>query len=285
MDPAYMLAQPVRTIHQRYTRRDTMLYALGVGAGQADDPAELPYVFEQDLRALPSMAVVLASPGFWQDDPRFEIDWKRLLHAEQSCEFLAPLPVEGEVKGVSYIDAIEDKGAGRGALLRVVREIYDAADDRLLSRVKQTSFLRGDGGCGSAGATITPLSAVPDRPADISVRLNTRIEQALIYRLSGDYNPLHADPEIAQAAGFARPILHGLCTYGFATRAILAQVCGEDPARLRQIDCRFTSPVYPGDELEVLIWQESNENVAFRVNVPGRNVTVLDRGAAILRVS
>jgi acyl dehydratase len=281
MDPQFLLGLPPRIITHSYTKRDTMLYALGVGSGQnVDNRAELPFLLESGLVALPSMAVVLAYPGFWQMEPQYGIDWRRVLHAEQSCEFHAPLPVEGEVRGELSIDAIVDKGADKGALLRAVRQIYDRSDNRLLATVRQVSYLRGDGGKGGGGAEIPALPAVPARTPDTVISLATRPEQALIYRLSGDYNPLHADPAAARDAGFSAPILHGLCTYGFAARGILAAGCGNDAARLKSLECRFTAPVYPGDTLEVRIWMEQVGQIAYQVAVPARDAIVIDRGRA-----
>ncbi|WP_242128172.1 MaoC/PaaZ C-terminal domain-containing protein [Sphingobium sp. Sx8-8] len=281
MDPESLLNLPPRIIRHSYTRRDTMLYALGVGAGR--DPmgeADLPYVFEDNLRALPTMAVVLAYPGFWQMEPRYGIDWRRVLHAEQSCEFHTPLPVEGTVRGEFSVDAIVDKGAEKGALLRARRLIYDEADQRLLATVRQISFLRGDGGRGGGGTALIPLPAVPGRTPDKRIMFEVRHEQALVYRLSGDYNPLHASPAAARDAGFAKPLLHGLCTYGFAGRAVLAAACGNDPVRLKTLECRFTAPVHPGDNLDVLIWQEAAQDIAFQIIVPERQEVVIDNGKA-----
>lgn len=283
MDPDHLLNLPPRIIKHRYDRRDTILYALGVGAGQQPcNTRDLAFLLEDRLLALPTMAVVLAYPGFWQMEPQYGIDWRRLLHAEQSCEFHAMLPVEGEVRGELTIDAISDKGAGRGALLRATRKIYSEPDNRLLATVRQLSLLRGDGGKGGGGAMPEPLRTVPNIPADIEVPLVTRPEQALLYRMSGDRNPLHADPEVAEAAGFGRPILHGLCTYGFVGREIVTGFCHTDPTRLKSLECRFTSPVYPGDVLRLLLWRESQFEFAFRVNAPDRDATVIDYGRAVL---
>lgn len=281
IDPAYLLNLPPRITRHRFNRRDTILYALGVGAGQVPGAGtDLPFVLEDRLLALPTMAVTLAYSGFWQMEPEYGIDWQRVLHAEQSCEFHAPLPVEGEVRGEFVIDAIVDKGSDKGALLRATRRIYSESDDRLLATVRQLSFLRGDGGCGSGGAELNPLPAIPARDADMEIELLTRPEQALLYRLSGDRNPLHTDPAVARAAGFTRPVLHGLCAYGIVCRALLALACGNDPTRLKTLECRFTSPVFPGDALKLIVWRESEEELAFRATVPAGSVTVLDRGRA-----
>ncbi|NYI23626.1 MaoC family dehydratase [Sphingobium indicum] len=278
IDPGYLLGLPPRITQHKFTARDTILYALGVGVGQdPGDRSELPFVYEKGLRALPTMSVVLAYPGFWQMDPIYGIDWKRLLHGEQSVTLHAPLPVEGEVRGVSTIDMIVDKGADKGALLYSSRRIYDSAD-MLLATVRQVSFLRGDGGCGGPGGQPIPPHPIPERPSDATATLQTRPEQALLYRLSGDYNPLHLDPAVAAEAGLPRPILHGLCTFGVAGRGVLKLLCGNDSGRLKRLDCRFTAPTFPGDAIRVSVWREGPGRAAFQADVPDRNVLALNNG-------
>lgn len=278
LDPQFLLGLPPRVITHRYTVRDTILYALGVGAGA--DAEDLRYVYEDGLQALPTMAVVLAYPGFWQKEPQYGIDWKKLLHGEQSVIFHAPFPIEGEVRGELVVDSIVDKGEGKGALMRSRREVYDAATDRHLATVNQISFLRGDGGCGSLGEPLPAPHPLPAGPPSDQLALPTRPEQALIYRLSGDYNPLHADPAIAAQANLPAPILHGLCTYGIAGRALARMLCGNDAAGLRRLDCRFTAPVYPGDTIRVSVWREARGKTAFQATAVERDVVVLNNGYA-----
>ncbi len=282
MNAELLIARPPKRIIHRYSVRDTILYALGVGAGQDADANDLAFVYEQSLRPLPTMAVILAYPGFWQMEPEYGIDWRRVLHAEQSCSFYKPLPAEGEIRGEFMIDAVIDKGAAKGCLLRATRNIYDASDGTLLASVRQTSFLRGDGGCGSHGEEIPGPRHVPARAPDAVVLAQTRSEQALIYRLSGDYNPLHVDPAVAAQAGLPRPILHGLCTYGIAGRVILGWACDDRPERLAGLDCRFTAPVYPGDNLRIALWREPDDSVAFQVRAGESDLVVLDCGRAQL---
>lgn len=284
IDPHHLLSLPPKEILHRFDRRDTILYALGVGAGQVVDEEELRFVYEPHLEALPTMAVVLSYPGFWQMQPQYGIDWKRVLHAEQSCDFHQPLPVEGEVRGEWLIDAIFDKGREKGCLLRCTRRIYEQESNVLLATIRQLSWLRGDGGCGTHGETIATLARPPERAPDDVIDLTTRPEQALLYRLSGDYNPLHADPEVAATAGFPAPILHGLCTQGIAGRSILGWGRRRGFGRLLQLDCRFTSPVFPGDGLRLELWTSDNGEIAFRVVAPARNVTVLDCGRAAFAI-
>jgi acyl dehydratase len=278
LDPNYLLSLPPRIVRQTYTRRDTMLYALGVGAGH--DVLDLPFVYEEGLKALPSMAVVLAYPGFWQREPQYGIAWKRVLHAEQSLLVHNPLPVEGTVRGEMTIDRIVDKGVDKGALLYSTRRIIDESHEVELASVRQVSFLRGDGGCGGSSNAVPQPHPIPERVADYEIALNTRPEQALIYRLSGDYNPLHVDPGVAHEVGLPRPILHGLCTFGFAARALLRSLCRSDPSRLKRIDCRFTAPVYPGDTICVSVWRHPHGRAVFQACAQERGALVLNNGYA-----
>lgn len=279
LDPDRLLTLPPLETRHSITMRDTILYALGVGA------EDLRFVYESGLQALPTMAVVLAQPGFFWRDPSYGIDWKKILHGETSVELFAPLPVEGDLFGRTTIDAIYDKGADKGAIVLTSRRIEDG-NGMHLATVRNTSFLRGDGGFGGQADGAPRARSLPeDRAPDHVVSLTTAENQALIYRLSGDYNPLHADPEVAQAAGFPRPILHGLCTYGLAGRAILSALCGNDPAPLRRMDVRFSSPVFPGETLRIEIWREDGNRAAFRATAEERGVIVLNNGYAELATS
>lgn len=279
LDPDRLLTMPPEETRHSFTKRDTILYALGIGA---DD---LRFVYEGGLQALPTMAVVLAYPGFFWQDPSYGIDWKKILHGETSVELFAPLPVEGDLSGRTTIDAVYDKGADKGAVVLTSRRIEDSSGVHLAT-VRNTLFLRGDGGFGGQSSGAPRAHPVPeDRAPDHVVSLATAENQALIYRLSGDYNPLHADPEVAQAAGFPRPILHGLCTYGLVGRAILSALCGNDPARLRRMDVRFSSPVFPGETIRIEIWREDGNRAAFRATAEQRGVIVLNNGYAELVTS
>lgn len=282
LDPARLLGMPPIEVSHTYTFRDTMLYALGVGAGIPDPvaPGELPYVYEAELTALPTMAVVLAYPGAWLRDPALGLDWKRLLHGEQTLTIHRPLRPEGTVIGRTSIDALFDKGKEKGALLYTSREIRDRDTDELVATAGMAFFLRGDGGFGGSSEGAPQPHPEPDAEPDTTVSLVTRPEQALIYRLSGDFNPLHADPRVAEEAGFSRPILHGLCTYGVAGRAAVGALCGGDATRLRRLDVRFSSPVYPGETLAVDIWRAAPGQALLRCRVEERNTVVLRHGYA-----
>ncbi|RYD59928.1 MAG: MaoC family dehydratase [Sphingomonadales bacterium] len=276
IDPGALIARaPIETRHS-LTAKDSILYALGVGA------EELRFVYEADLKALPMMAVILAYPGFFWRDPQYGADWQRILHGEQSVTIHRTLPSEGAFVGKTRFEAVEDKGSDKGAVVLVTRTIEDA-DGILYATDRRTAFLRGDGGCGSAGAAIPRPQPVPaDRAPDAVVTLPTALNQAQLYRLSGDLNPLHIDPEVARAAGFDRPILHGLCSYGVAGRAVLQAVAGNDPARLTRLDARFSAPVYPGETMETRIWREGDTKARFEARVVERDLRVLTHGYAEL---
>lgn len=274
-------------VEQDYTTRDTMLYALGLGYGRDPlDEDELRYVFEeheQGLRAVPSMAVVLGGPGAWMRDPRTGIDWVRSLHGEQGLVMHAPLPPQARVIGRNRVTDIIDKGAGKGALLLMERDIVDAATGKLIATRTSSSFLRGDGGCGAPGKAQPKPEPLPSRQPDHVVAIETRPESALLYRLSGDFNPVHASPAVARKAGFQRPILHGLCTFGIATRALIRGACGNDPDRLAALSGRFSASVYPGETQTVELWDEGQGRIRFRTRVVERELTALDFGEATIR--
>lgn len=272
-------------VRHTFTTRDTILYALGLGLGS--EPMEAPqlrYVYEKDLVVLPTMAAVLASPGPWmRERTELGIDFLRLVHGEQGLTIHQPLPVAGNVIGESRVTRLVDKGEGKGAVMHVEKTLTDADSGDLLATAEQVLFLRGDGGFsgGSGGDAPAPaLPAVPETAPDAVLELPIRPEAALIYRLSGDTNPLHADPAVAAKAGFPKPILHGLATWGNAGRAVVQLFAGDQPARLRGIRARLTSPVYPGETLVFEGWRVTDEEVAFRVRVKERDVVVLNNGRA-----
>lgn len=273
-----MQLEPTRA---RYSKRDTMLYALGLGVGVTDpvDEHELKYVYERNLVALPMQAVTLASGAMHLADPKFGVNYRLLLHAEQSLWMHKPLPVEGIVRSESTIDEIYDKGANKGAIMYSTRKLYDDASGDLLVTMGSVTFLRGDGGFGGKSEGAPRPRPVPhDRPADLTAMLPSFLNQALIYRLSGDYNPLHSDPDVARSAGFDRPILHGLCAYGMVGRALIKVLCNDEPRRLRRLDLRFTNPVFPGEPLRVQVWKQAAGDASFRLIASARNVVVEDFG-------
>ncbi|BAO91910.1 MaoC family dehydratase [Caballeronia cordobensis] len=285
----YLLNRPFPSIEQAYSLRDSQVYALGLGLG-ADplDAGQLRYVYEgsdgQSLRALPTMANVLAYPGFWAREADTGITWQKILHAEQEIRIHAPLPASGRINGTTRITGLWDKGPGKGAFLQQTREIADAQTGRLLATVVQLSLLRGDGGFGAGGSAGAPPAphAMPDGAPDHVCDLATPEQLALIYRLSGDLNPLHADPAVAAAAGFARPILHGMALMGVAAHAVLRTVLDYDDARFAGMRVRFTAPAWPGDTLRTEMWMRGS-TVSLRVTAVERNAVVLNNARVDLR--
>lgn len=277
--PGQLQGFRLRTEHA-FTQKDVMLYALGLGLG-ADD-ADLPFVYEKDLLVLPTFGGVLGYPGFWiKDHPELGIDWRKVLNGEQSIRLHRPLPAEGSVVGEMRVADVVDKGEGKDCLLYTVRDVRAAGGGELLCEVHNTVVLRGHGGFGGSGTRREGAAATAARPARIAdhvVDFSILPQAGLIYRLSGDFNPLHADPAIAQQAGFPRPILHGAATWGIAGHAIMRKLCGSDTGRVRSFGARFTSPVYPGETLRTEIWEVEAGRAVFRCSVPARDKVVLDAG-------
>jgi acyl dehydratase len=226
-----------------------MLYALGVGAGVGDLEFTTNNSRGIQQQALPTMAVTLGG-DYSVLKQAGKIDWTRLVHAEQHVELLAPLPPEGEAVATTRIAEMWDKET---AALVVIETEAARENGSALWRSRASLFVRGAGGWGGNRGPSTSIDT-PDRPPTATVTYETRLDQALLYRLSGDYNPLHSDPDFARRAGFDQPILHGLCTYGFTGRAVLATAAGGDPSRLRSMSARFAASVYPGETLTVSIW-------------------------------
>jgi acyl dehydratase len=277
--PDLLLAHEFPEARQRYERRDAILYALGVGLGvDPIDPADLPFLLEDRLTVLPTFAVTLGSPGMWIRAPEFTVDFAKLVHYEQTATFHAPLPPEGEAVSRARVLSVTDRGKETGAIVVLERAIGDPGGDRGYCTLRQTLLLRGDGGFGGEPPPRQP-SIIPEREPDAIATLGVDPRAALIYRLSGDWNPLHADPEAAKRAGFERPILHGLASYAVAGVA-LAHVFGLSPDALTSLACRFTGIVFPGDVLSFRIWQ-SDAGTAFQAFAGGRKA--LDQGFATFR--
>ena len=268
-----------------WTSKDCLLYSLGVGAGVTDPTGfELEFTTENtkdvEQQALPTMAVVLSGGG--PDSPLSklgDVNYATMVHGEQGITLHKPLPVEATVRTVARISGIYDKG--KAALVVLESEAIDTADDQPMFTSTSKLFFRGEGGWGGDRG---PDNAVTfaDRDPDHVVTYETRSDQALLYRLNGDRNPLHSDPSFAALGGFDKPILHGLCTYGFTGRALLHAVCGSDPDRFAGMDGRFSSPVMPGEALSVHIWENGDGTANFRTFASGDRV-VLDNGVLTLR--
>jgi acyl dehydratase len=268
----------------RWTSKDALLYAVGVGAGVVDPAFELQFTTENsesyDQQVLPTFALVVGqgsagggSRGLSPLAALGEFDPAMLVQGEQAIEISGPIPTDGAVRTTSRIAAIYDKGSG--ALVVLESSSVDADTGAARFRSCTGLFIRGEGGFGGERGP-RRQNQPPTRDPDHVVTYPTRPDQALLYRLSGDRNPLHSDPTFAKRAGFEGPILHGLCTYGFTGRALLHTLCGSDPARFRAMEARFSRPVVPGESLRVSMWVDGDEAI-FRTETQTRNV-VLDGG-------
>lgn len=280
IDPQKLLALDIPDVEQAYSEKDAILYALGIGLGQDPaDPAQLAFVYEQDLKVLPTFALVLGLSPFLLRDANAGIDFVQLVHGEESAAFYRPLAPSGRIVARTRMLDVIDKGAGRGALVVFERVIIDKATGEKVAALTQTVFCRGDGGFGAEKRNTPPPHAIPGRAPDSICDLPTRPETALIYRLSGDANPLHADPAFARSAGFERPILHGLATFGIVGHAMLKTLCDYDPSRLAKIAGRFSAPVFPGETIRTEIWRDGKA-ISFRARVVGRDVIAINNGIA-----
>jgi acyl dehydratase len=281
MDYETIKSWPFPDVVHSYDERETMLYALAVGYGcDPLDERQLRYVYEDALTVAPSMASILGHPGTWMLDPATGIDGSRVVHAEQTITLHGALRPAATVIGRNRIAAIVDKGAGRGAIIYQERSISDRESGALLATVEHVNFARGDGGLERSDPGPPAMEGAPERTPDAVCDLPTIPQAALLYRLLGDRNPLHADPARARQAGFDRPILHGLCTFGVAVHALQRTFTDYDPTALRRIGARFSAPVLPGETVRVEMWRE--ERIRFRARVLERDSLVLSGGHAEL---
>ncbi len=263
----------------RWGDRETMLYALGIGLG--GDPmnlTELPFVYESGLKAVPTMATTVA----WGAGPAIGsmINFLMVVHGEQKCEFHKPFPSEAEITAEGRVIGAFDKG-DKGAVIYAETVLRDAKSGDKIATLTGSTFARGDGNFGGPSDGAPEPHEVPTRAPDRTVEIATSPDQALIYRLSGDRNPLHSDPTIAKMAGFPRPILHGLCTYGITCRSVLQEYAGFDPAKIKSHQVRFSSPVFPGETIAVDLWRDG-EVISFEARVKERGVTVIKNGKTVL---
>ena len=275
-----LLALKIPDVEHDYGPKDCILYALGLGLGY--DPMnedELAFVYEKNLKALPTFALVQGYTPYWLRNPDSGVNWTKVVHGEQGFVLHKPVTPQGSVIGRTRVVEVVDKGDGKGALVFSERQVIDKASGELLATLKQTTFCRADGGFGGPKRDTPPPHPLPERAPDVVCDLPTRPEMALIYRLSGDINPLHAEPEFAKAAGFPRPILHGLATFGVAGHALLKSVCGYDPARLTAMAGRFSAPVFPGETIRTEMWRDGDV-VSFRARVVERDVVAINNGRA-----
>lgn len=280
VDPQRLLAMKFPDIEVEWSERDCMLYALATGFGRDPlDERELPFLIGgPGLRVSPTVSITLYYDDRWVRASG--VNAAMSLHGEQRNIFHRPIPPAGTGRVATRITGIFDKGVGRGLIVECEQVLRDAASGDQIATNVIYNFARADGGIGFSSGPAPRPHPLPERPCDHVVDRATRPEQALLYRLCGDRNPLHADPSTARAAGFDRPILHGMCTYGFAAHAILEAVCDYDPTRLKSIGARISAPVFPGDALRTEIWRDGAV-ASFRTTVPARdNVVVLNNGRA-----
>lgn len=264
-----------------YGDTETMLYAQSIGFGRDPiDRNELPYVVETGdvLKTVPSLATVLVPDMF---PPDLGWDYSQVLHAEQRLTLFRPLPAAAELRIDKRIVDAFDRGPKLGAMILFEAEARLAADDTVLFTLGNTIIARGDGGFGGPIGKGPVAHRIPRREPDLSCDLATRPDQALLYRLNGDRNPLHAEPGAARQAGFDRPILHGLCTYGIACHAILKTICLYDHTLISGLDARFSAPVVPGDTIRTDMWQDGNV-VSFQCTAVERDLVVLRNGKCTL---
>jgi 3-hydroxyacyl-CoA dehydrogenase/3a,7a,12a-trihydroxy-5b-cholest-24-enoyl-CoA hydratase len=282
------LSAELPPVTSSYDERDVALYALGVGAAHDPlDPKDLPLVYElagDGFKVLPTFGVIPALNVYMQmakegkQAPGLHYGFERVLHAEQYTEVKRPLPSHAKLTHKTKIKDIFDKG--KNALVITATSSVDENGEELIYN-ELTTFVRGAGGWGGERGAVSDANMPPDRAPDAVVSEKTTENQALLYRLSGDWNPLHADPGFAQNFGFKRPILHGLCTFGFAARHVIKAFLGGDPARFKSIKVRFAESVFPGETIVTEMWKEGGK-ILFRCRVPERDVLVITHAAVAL---
>lgn len=284
----YEQLMAMKNLGQRYSYgdREVMLYALGIGMG-ADpmDERELAFVNEataisRPLKVVPTFASVAAHGAMPGDLREMNLNRLMIVDGERDITFHKQLATAAQIVADSTVLGVYDKGAHKGAVIRA-QIVLKSADGERLTTIVESWFARADGGFGGSSAGQPEPHRVPNRAPDRMVDISTRLDQALIYRLCGDRVPLHSDPEYAQRAGFPRPILHGLCTYGITCRGILQTYADFDPSALKRHAARFASPVYPGETLTLEMWRDGDV-ISFEAKVKSRGVTVIKNGMAVL---
>ena len=277
-DPEKLLNKEFPTAQQTYVAKDCMLYALGVGMGiDPLDEQSLLFVYEENLKVSPSQSVMMAHPGFWAKEEDTGLDWVKVLHAGQEIIMHKPFPSEGTVEAKTRINSVTDKGTRIGALIVSDRVVSDVATGEDICTLVTTILARGDGGFGGERKATPKTDIIPKSEPDMIFDLPTLPQQALIYRLTGNFNPLHASPSVARNAGFKAPILHGLCAMGAATHALIKSCCDYDTSRFKRIGLRFSAPVYPGETIRTEIWIDGNE-IAFRCKSLEQDKVVINNG-------
>ncbi|MCB1691902.1 MAG: MaoC family dehydratase N-terminal domain-containing protein [Pseudomonadales bacterium] len=281
------LAQEVEQLPGKYADRDTLLYAVAIGMGRDPmDAKELEYVCETvGNRVVPTAATVLSRPVRAASGGGFSLmskmNFAMMLHGEQRLAIHQPLPPAADTLITNRTTGVYDKGEGKGALVTSETEVK-LADGSPLYTVGSTLFFRADGGFGGSSEGAPVPHALPDRAPDAVCEMPGRVDQAMVYALCGDRNPLHRDPEFAKRAGFDRPILHGLCSYGIACHAVLKTMLDYDQTKMTGFDVRFSSPVFPGETQVVEMWQDGNV-ISFRVKIKERDVVSINNGKCTIK--
>jgi len=280
VDYEKLIALREERVPHRYEERDSLLYAVSIGMGRDPlDKRELLYLFENyPLRTIPTQAVVVARQKLIWD---VGLDVGKFLHAEQRLTIHRPLPTAASLLADAWVSEVYDKGTEKGSILEIQGVVREADIEDPLFSWSSLIFARGDGGIGGSSRKSPAAHPIPDRAPDVVAVAETRPDQALLYRLNGDRNLVHVDPDLARSAGFHQPILHGACTYAIACREVLKHVCDYDHTRIRTFDVRFTAPVFPGEHVQTEIWIEG-EVVSFRSSAVERGIRVLDHGQCLL---
>jgi acyl dehydratase len=270
-------------LQHAWSESDAMRYALSLGVGSDPlDESALRFVYERGLQALPTMATVIAAPFGWLYRTDAGVTASHCVHAWQGLRMLRPLPTHGVVTGTLRVTGIEDKGAGRGALVHFERRLHDVGSGTLLCTLPASMFCRADGFVRRAlGTAPRAREPTPETLPEVVADCPTLPQQALLFRLNGDVNPIHADPERARHAGFERPILHGLCTFGMVAYALTRRFAQDDTQRLVALDTSFAKPMFPGESLRIEAWPPINGVVRFRARVTARDAIVLSQGRAV----
>lgn len=268
-----IVGRKLEAIPGEWNEKDVMLYALGVGE------TSLPFCYERDLRVLPTFAVVPPFPAMFTIGGAMNVNPMMILHGEQRIELAGPIPTRAKVVSQPQVVALYDKVKGAVVVVDV-----ETRDDKgaLLFKNTFTVFARGEGGFGGDRGPAGAKNEPPSRAPDAVEEMKTAEHQALLYRLSGDTNPLHADPDMAALGGYPKPILHGLCTFGHVGRAILHRFCESDPARFKDFEVRFSGVVYPGETIVTEMWRESPTRVVVQAKTRERGDVVLSSAAATI---
>ena len=271
-------------IRQTYTEKDTILYALSLSCGmETSHSGDLSFVYEKGLQAIPTLVNNLCHPGFWIADARTGIDFSRAVHAHHQVSFHCVVPTAGTVRAQTKILDVIDRGVDKGAMLVFGRELYDENTGTLIATIRHSTLCRTDGGFSNNpdAVRVAAKSASvhePERAPDHFVDYVATPQAALIYRLGADPNPLHVDPAVASAAGFDRPIMHGLCTFGMVARGAIESLCGGVASKLGSVELRFLAPMFPGERLRIA-WTVSSGSARYQARIPDRNSVLIASGS------